>query len=50
MVGVDREWQQTQYLFSPDRFPREKYHYDVNDDWNFHLDDEKLMLEFERCM
>ncbi len=48
MFGVDREWQQTQNLFSPDRFPREKYHYDVNDDWNFHSDDEKLMLEFER--
>ena len=45
MFGVQKEWQQTQYLFSPHR---DKYDYDANDAWNFHWDDEDLMLEFER--
>ena len=48
MFGFDREWQQTQNLFAPSQFRREKYEYDLNDDWNFHWDDEDLMLEFER--
>ena len=48
MFGFDREWQQTQNLFASSQFRREKYEYDLNDDWNFHWDDEDLMLEFER--